>query len=144
MAFCLVCDPVMGDNGKMYVPENLLPIYKSQILPLSDILTPNQFEAELLTGIQIRTVEDAWNGIDILHDRGCQTIVLSSTELGSGDFLLALASTKIGTKHELNSVIICTYVYSDENVVDHESGAICNKNSVTLINLQEIRVRGWR
>lgn len=29
-----------------YVPENLLPVYREKIVPLSDILTPNQFEAE--------------------------------------------------------------------------------------------------
>jgi len=49
-----VCDPVMGDtwNGKgaMYVPEELLPVYRDQVVPIANILTPNQFEAELLTG----------------------------------------------------------------------------------------------
>ena len=29
-----------------YVPEALLPVYRDQILPLADIITPNQFEAE--------------------------------------------------------------------------------------------------
>lgn len=29
-----------------YVPENLLPVYRDKIVPLSDILTPNQYEAE--------------------------------------------------------------------------------------------------
>jgi len=29
-----------------YVPEDLLPIYRSDIIPLADIITPNQFEAE--------------------------------------------------------------------------------------------------
>ncbi len=29
-----------------YVPESLLPIYKKHIIPLADIITPNQFEAE--------------------------------------------------------------------------------------------------
>lgn len=42
----LVCDPVMGDNGKMYVPEALKEIYKEEIIPLADIVTPNQFELE--------------------------------------------------------------------------------------------------
>ena len=41
-----VCDPVMGDNGKMYVPAELLPLYREQIVPLADIITPNQYEAE--------------------------------------------------------------------------------------------------
>jgi len=49
-----VCDPVMGDTwdgeGKMYVPEDLLPIYQNEVVPVADVLTPNQFEAELLTG----------------------------------------------------------------------------------------------
>ena len=45
----------MGDTwdgtGKMYVPEELLPIYKNEVLPIADIISPNQFEAQLLTGI---------------------------------------------------------------------------------------------
>lgn len=44
--FLLVCDPVMGDNGKLYVPEALNEIYKKEILPLADVLTPNEFELE--------------------------------------------------------------------------------------------------
>ncbi|EDO42065.1 predicted protein [Nematostella vectensis] len=48
-----VCDPVMGDNGHFvsktvfqYVPEELLPVYRDHLVPLADIVTPNQFEAE--------------------------------------------------------------------------------------------------
>ncbi|XP_059471771.1 pyridoxal kinase [Neocloeon triangulifer] len=93
-----VCDPVMGDNGEMYVPKELLPIYRDQILPLADIITPNQFEAELLTGTKINNVEDAWNTLDLLHAKGPRTVILSSTELGSDDNLLALASYKNGEK----------------------------------------------
>jgi len=44
-----VCDPVMGDNGQLYVPKELLPVYRDEIIPLADIITPNQFEVELLT-----------------------------------------------------------------------------------------------
>ena len=29
-----------------YVPEELLPVYRDQIIPQADIITPNQFEAE--------------------------------------------------------------------------------------------------
>lgn len=42
----IVCDPVMGDNGRMYVPESLLQIYRDTIVPLADIITPNQYEVE--------------------------------------------------------------------------------------------------
>ncbi|XP_029315495.1 pyridoxal kinase-like [Cottoperca gobio] len=100
-----VCDPVMGDQGAMYVPEYLLPVYRDKVVPLADILTPNQFEAELLTGRKITTEEDAVEVMDLLHKMGPETVVLTSTDLPSkcGDqFLVALGSQKIvkpdGTK----------------------------------------------
>ena len=86
----------MGDNGEMYVPKELLPIYKKTIIPLADILTPNQFEAELLTGMEISSLEDAWKAIEILHSEGCNTVVLSSSVLGDHENMLALASKKNG------------------------------------------------
>jgi pyridoxine kinase len=39
-----VCDPVLGDNGKLYVPEELVAVYKSHLLGIATILTPNQFK----------------------------------------------------------------------------------------------------
>ncbi|GLV41361.1 Pyridoxal kinase [Carabus blaptoides fortunei] len=91
-----VCDPVMGDNGHMYVPEELLPIYKDIIVPLADVITPNQYEVELLTGIKVANVNDAWKAIDNFHEKGCKTVVLSSTELGDDKNLLAIASSIVG------------------------------------------------
>lgn len=29
-----------------YVPKDLLPVYRDKVVPLADIITPNQFEAE--------------------------------------------------------------------------------------------------
>ncbi|CAC5376074.1 pdxK [Mytilus coruscus] len=57
-----VCDPVMGDNGKMYVPKELLPVYKETILPLADIITPNQYEADCLPVVMKQTVHQCHNG----------------------------------------------------------------------------------
>lgn len=80
----------------MYVPAELLPIYKDVIVPLADVVTPNQFEVELLTERKIASVADAWEAVEALHARGCKTVVLSSSELGGDDYLLGLASTKNG------------------------------------------------
>ena len=49
----LVCDPVLGDNGELYVPAELIDIYRDTILPLADIITPNQFEAEWVFNIKL-------------------------------------------------------------------------------------------
>jgi pyridoxine kinase len=44
-SFFWVLDPVMGDNGKLYVAEDVVPAYKS-LVPHADLILPNQFEAE--------------------------------------------------------------------------------------------------
>ncbi|KAM3965185.1 pyridoxal kinase isoform 2-T2 [Aphomia sociella] len=89
-----VCDPVMGDNGKMYVPEDILPVYRDVVVPLADILTPNQFEAELITGMKVHNLNDALNVIELLHKKGIKTVALSSTDLGSETSMIGIASTK--------------------------------------------------
>ncbi|KAK6310053.1 hypothetical protein J4Q44_G00199340 [Coregonus suidteri] len=50
LVYVSVCDPVMGDQGTMYVPENILPVYRDKVVAVADILTPNQFEAEAADG----------------------------------------------------------------------------------------------
>lgn len=82
----------MGDNGIMYVPPELLPIYRDEIIPLADICTPNQYEVELLTGQRIASESDAWRAMEWFHERGVQTVALSSTDLGTADELLAFVS----------------------------------------------------
>lgn len=44
--YFIVCDPVMGDNKQMYVPKEILDVYKNEIIHLTDILTPNEYELE--------------------------------------------------------------------------------------------------
>ncbi|CAL8388671.1 pyridoxal kinase [Gadus morhua] len=93
-----VCDPVMGDHGAMYVPEMLLPVYRDKVVPVANILTPNQFEAELLTGRKMKTEKDAVEIMDLLHKMGPETVVLTSTDLHSklGDpYLVVLGSQRI-------------------------------------------------
>ncbi|XP_033208886.1 pyridoxal kinase isoform X1 [Belonocnema kinseyi] len=76
-----VCDPVLGDNGHMYVPEELKNIYKNDILPLADIITPNQFELELLTGLTIKTMSELKEAIKVLHSKGPKIVAVSSTDI---------------------------------------------------------------
>jgi pyridoxine kinase len=42
------CDPVMGDEGKLYVPPELVGVYKKEVVPLAAVLLPNGFELGLL------------------------------------------------------------------------------------------------
>uniref|UniRef100_A0A8C6DFR6 Pyridoxal kinase n=1 Tax=Moschus moschiferus TaxID=68415 RepID=A0A8C6DFR6_MOSMO len=96
-----VCDPVMGDQrngeGAMYVPDDLLPVYREKVVPVADIITPNQFEAELLTGRKIHSQEEALEVMDMLHAMGPDTVVITSSDLLSprgNDYLMALGSQR--------------------------------------------------
>ncbi|KAE9530826.1 hypothetical protein AGLY_011288 [Aphis glycines] len=82
-----VCDPVMGDNKKMYVPKEILDIYKNEIIHLTDILTPNEYELELLTGINITTLNDINKALNILYAHGCKTVVVSSSNISSNSVM---------------------------------------------------------
>ena len=61
--FTFFCDPVLGDDGQFYVPPELVPIYREQLLPLASIITPNQFEAEQLSGVTIRALLTCQRGV---------------------------------------------------------------------------------
>ncbi|KAJ9111693.1 hypothetical protein QFC19_001052 [Naganishia cerealis] len=60
-------DPVMGDIGKgLYVAEDVIPIYR-QLLSQATIITPNQFETELLTERKIDSIKSLYEALDVLH-----------------------------------------------------------------------------
>ncbi|XP_039054501.1 pyridoxal kinase-like [Hibiscus syriacus] len=65
-----VCDPVMGDEGKLYVPEDLASVYREKVVPVASMMTPNQFEAELLTKLRIGSETDGREACNILHAAG--------------------------------------------------------------------------
>lgn len=73
-----VCDPVMGDLGKLYVPLELVDLYRSKVLPICDVLTPNQYECELLAEMELRTVQDVMKACKKLHTLGPKVVVVSS------------------------------------------------------------------
>lgn len=105
-ALVYVCDPVMGDDGIMYVPKELLPIYRDEIVPLADIVTPNQYEVELLTGKSVKSEQDAWEAIEWFHAKGVKTVAISSSELGGSKSLLAIVSHKDGSSYQRCRMII--------------------------------------
>ncbi|KAB5591580.1 Pyridoxal kinase [Ceratobasidium theobromae] len=83
-----VLDPVMGDDGKMYVANNVLPIYRDQLLSLATVITPNWFEVELLTGIQLTSRDSIRSALRSLHeDQGVRNVVITSIVVREGSQL---------------------------------------------------------
>ncbi|KAH7034879.1 Ribokinase-like protein [Microdochium trichocladiopsis] len=79
--FFWVLDPVMGDNGKIYVAEDVVPAYRG-LVPYADLILPNQFEAELLSDVKITDSASLEQAIHVLHERyQIPHIVITSVSL---------------------------------------------------------------
>lgn len=64
-----VVDPVLGDNGRLYVPEEVVQVHIDFLkLGFVDLTTPNQFEMELLTGIKLHTWTDVKLAAKTFHE----------------------------------------------------------------------------
>ncbi|KAJ3025513.1 UNVERIFIED_CONTAM: hypothetical protein HDU68_007072 [Siphonaria sp. JEL0065] len=74
-------DPVLGDNNHLYVPNELVPIYRDCLIPLADVITPNGFEAELLSGVSIKSTKDVFSALKRLHALGPTSVVITSVDL---------------------------------------------------------------
>lgn len=57
-----------------------MDVYRTQVLPIADVLTPNQFECELLAEMKLATVADALVACKKLHAQGPRVVVISSFE----------------------------------------------------------------
>lgn len=72
-------DPVLGDDGKLYVPEATARAIKDEFVPLADILTPNLFELGWLTGLHVGTRE---NAAAAARSLGCPRVLITSVPAG--------------------------------------------------------------
>lgn len=75
------CDPVIGDVGRgIFVRPGIPEFMREQAVPAADIVTPNQFELELLTDIEIRTIADAHRAVEALRDAGPKVVLVTSLQ----------------------------------------------------------------
>src|SRR5829696_6823848 len=73
------CDPVIGDVGRgVFVRPGIPEFMRDHALPAADIVTPNQFELDHLSGRTSATRRDALAAIDALHALGPKTIMATS------------------------------------------------------------------
>ncbi len=73
------CDPVLGDVGKGFFVRPEMPDFmRDQVVPQADIVTPNLFELEALTGRTCSTLDDTKSALRALHAKGPRVILLTS------------------------------------------------------------------
>jgi pyridoxine kinase len=73
------CDPVIGDVGRgVFVRPGIPEFMRDRAVPAADILTPNQFELEMLAGREVRTLTDAKAAVAALQARGPRCVLVTS------------------------------------------------------------------
>jgi pyridoxine kinase len=76
------CDPVLGDRDRgLFVQADIPPLVRDRLCPLADIITPNHFEFEYLSGAKAETTDQMIALARALMARGPSTVVVTSAEL---------------------------------------------------------------
>lgn len=83
-----LCDPVMGDDGRgFFVLPGLPELFRDRAVPAADVVTPNRFELEWLTGIEVRDRASAVAAARRLRARGPSLVVATSLPAADPDRL---------------------------------------------------------
>lgn len=79
----VVVDPVLGDNGRLYVPEDAVEAQREVLRAgFVALATPNQFEMELLTDVKISDLASAARAVAEFRRRyRVRNVVVSSATL---------------------------------------------------------------
>ena len=73
------CDPVMGDVGRgFFVRPGIPEFMRDKVVPAADILTPNHFELNYLTGTESKKLDDVLSAVDRVRDLGPRTVLVTS------------------------------------------------------------------
>ena len=73
------CDPVMGNaTSGCFVDPAIPPIIREQVVPVADVITPNQFELGFLTGTSPDTLASTLDSADAARALGPSTVLVTS------------------------------------------------------------------
>lgn len=75
------CDPVMGNaKSGCFVAPAIPILLRERVVPVADIITPNQFELGFLTETEPDTLESTLASVDIALAMGPRTVLVTSVE----------------------------------------------------------------
>ncbi|MGV8876611.1 MAG: pyridoxal kinase PdxY [Rhodoglobus sp.] len=75
------CDPVMGNaKSGCFVAPAIPILLRERVVPVADIITPNQFELGFLTNTQPDTIETTLASADLVRATGPRTVLVTSVE----------------------------------------------------------------
>ena len=89
----VVVDPsIIARRGEQLMDETAIATLKRRLFIRSTVLTPNKREAELLTGMAIRDIDDMRHAASMMRTLGAETVLLKAGEAASGKAVYLLAT----------------------------------------------------
>lgn len=82
----LVVDPVMvSRTGAQLINDDAIQILRNQLIPQAAIITPNRYEAQILSGLEITSLEDMQTAAKIIYENlGTKAVLVKGGGM-SGD-----------------------------------------------------------
>lgn len=108
--FPLVVDPVIfAKSGDRLLTEDAVEVLVKELLPIARVVTPNRFEAEKLSGISIKSLDDAERAAKIIAGLGPEVVVVKGGHL-EGERSVDVVYSREGVKRlEARRVEGCTH-----------------------------------
>ena len=73
------CDPVMGNaKSGCFVSDNIPPLLRDKVVPVADIITPNQFELGYLTDKEASDLDSTLDAVGAARAMGPDTVLVTS------------------------------------------------------------------
>lgn len=80
------CDPVMGNaTSGCFVDPAIPPIIRERVVPMADVITPNQFELGFLTDTSPLSLADTLESADLARAMGPETVLVTSVFDGDAE-----------------------------------------------------------
>ena len=101
--FKIVLDPVMvATSGDVLVDENVISSIKNTLIEKSFLITPNIYEAEILTDIKIKNLDHQIDAAKELLKLGCKNVLIKGGHGNSNEIYDVLISSN-GDQHIFES-----------------------------------------
>lgn len=104
----LVLDPVMfAKGGHALLEESALGTLKRVLIPIATVITPNIPEAEHLTGLSIRNVDDMRRAADAILKSGCKAALIKGGHMEGEqltDMLVSEDGVEVFTSSRIHTV----------------------------------------
>ncbi|WP_456399722.1 bifunctional hydroxymethylpyrimidine kinase/phosphomethylpyrimidine kinase [Persephonella sp.] len=93
LGFFVLDTVIKSKNGKYLLNEDAIEVFKNKLIPKADIVTPNTDEAEVLTGISVRSKDDMVKAGKEILKMGAKGVIVKGGHIPDKDTVYDLFLT---------------------------------------------------